>query len=123
MKKIRYLLGFICFLIVFSFSCKSKFEIPGTWFIDKEEMYINGNLVNTVNNTDVIILFNEDGTGSDQKGDFLWELSESTLTIIDNGEEFEYTITLKENNKLIIEDRGFTNDEKMEDFIVLTLTR
>ena len=122
-KIIKYITGLLFIFLFLAISCKSKFEIAGRWFIDKEEMYINGTLVNTVNNNDVTIHFNEDGTGKDDMGDFLWDISESTLTINDNGEIFEYTIRLKKHNKLVIEDRGFTSDENTKDFIVLTLTR
>lgn len=122
-KTLKYTTGLLFIFIFLSISCKSKFEIAGSWFIDKEEMYINGTLVNTVKNNNVTIHFNEDGTGRDDKGDFLWDISESTLTINDNGEIFEYTIRLKKNNKLVIEDKGFTSYENTKDFIVLTLTR
>ena len=123
MNLMRILSAILILPVLFVLSCKSKFEISGQWMLEKEEVYINGNLVNTIEDTGITIEFFEDGTGYDSKGPFKWEVNNNKLKIIDYDEVFEYTIKAKGATRLVIEDRGFSDQKKGNDIIVLTLTR
>lgn len=108
MKKTRLL--FLAFgLILFAFSgCskddEDKFDIVGTWNVDKVEIYFEGELMQTIEN-DGTFTFNADGTGTviDDEGTdtFEWSLSGDKLTITDDEGTIVVTLTTMEGNKMV----------------------
>jgi len=128
MKKTGLL--FLAFgLILFAFSgCskddEDKFDIVGTWNVDKVEIYVEGELMETIEN-DGTFTFNADGTGTvvDDEGTdtFEWSLSGDKLTITDDEGITEVTLTTMERNKMVGE-----FEETWEEItfkVVLTMTK
>ncbi len=137
MKKLHFLLPvlFLAFAITFN-SCEEdeKFDIIGTWNIDKIEwaVYLGDQELEseTEENTGTIT-FNKDGTGTviedGESFAFEWELSDDVLTMsgldTENGiSEFEFKLTTKTPSKIVGEHTEKDEYEGLEVTIKFIIT-
>lgn len=128
MKKTGLLLfAFAAMVIAFSGCSKDdddKFDIVGTWNIDKAEVYM-GDMLIDADVDDGTVTFNSNGTGSATDSDgtdtFNWSLSGNKLTISDDEETTVMTLTTMEKNLMVAE-----FEETFEEItfkIVMTMSR
>ena len=117
-------LAIIILLIAIVVACRSRSDISGTWFKNKQEFVLDGKVVGALENLSDSIQFKTDGTGEDAQGPFNWHLNRDTLFIFDQGVRYEYIIISHKKNHLVIEDRSiqYYNDEETE-IIRLTFIR
>ncbi len=136
MKKLHLLLPvlFLASAIAFN-SCEEdeKFDIVGTWNIDKTEtaFYLGDQQLEseTEENTGTIT-FNKDGTGTIiEDGEsivFKWELADDVLSMYDidngNGPEFEFKLTTKTPSKIVGEHEEKETFEGLEVTFKFTIT-
>ncbi|HDP55175.1 MAG TPA: hypothetical protein ENN24_05800 [Bacteroidetes bacterium] len=120
-KFFRIFIGAILLLTLSS--CLNSYQIEGTWVIMKEEMWLDGKLVNTVEGSGETIKFYHDSTGVDKQGNFTWSRENKTLTISDSGEDYAYTLRQKHKNSLTLKHVDFRKQGNNNDMIVIYLNR
>jgi hypothetical protein len=118
----RYTLT-IAACLLFLTSCILEYKIDGTWVIMKEEMWIDGKLINTVETSGETIKFYHDGTGTDKQGDFTWDRVNNKLIITDSGVDYKYSIRQKHRNMITLKHIDFREQGNKEDIIVISLKR
>ncbi len=110
-------------LLIALSSCLNSYHIEGTWVIMKEEMWLDGKLVNTIEGTGETIKFYHDSTGVDKQGNFIWTRENRILTISDSGEDYAYTLRQKHKNSLTLKHIDFRERGNNDDIIVIYLNR
>ncbi len=110
-------------LLVFFFNnCAEKeFDITGTWSLEKTEIYIGEDLIETIEDTGEQLTFNANGSGRSGHFVFEWQLKGDSLFITEYGNTATYVIKEKENRKLVLEDREYESD--MGEIHILTLKK
>ncbi len=105
MKKAGIFFVFITAIFIFK-ACverKNVFDISGTWRLEKTEIYIEYDLMETFTDTGEKLTFYSDGLGKSGVFVFEWELTDDALLITEHGHTVKYFIRKKEKDILILE--------------------